>query len=951
MLPRRSARVGATTFDDSPGSTGTLDAMEIGEQPQQDSSEQRVIVAATEVLELEGTTREHTARSRRLLAQAVRVVLQGLVVGFGCFCAYDWVDSFRKGRFNESLGVVTVMFVGITICAWGCRRQLMPLLRPEAEGRTAVAVGRELQQRPKDDNPPQTRQGFDYFVYPELASSSTTGSETSVSCSDDDSGINIASDAFKSAAAFTDIEAPTVSNSGNGVDDESAASSVQAPATAPSVAQEPIDSSESCGAGEGDGAASLTPSPTPPPPPSETKDDESCEETKEDQQRETTTAKTTGSFSWTPTATPTECMVCLESYTAGDRVCRIPCGHAFHAECIENWLEQNPSCPECRLKLQSSTVEVIRQAPPSSPASVLPDNAFQASFSSGGGGDDVSSPPTSTTAAAQPPATSPSDTRRRSGNSTTPPAAHPDLFSTSRAYGSASAVASAPNADPLARQRQLSSDPGRATTATPTTTTTTPERAHARAVANSSVDMTEINTVINASTAPFARYFGGSPVTEGPASPTFSVVRFVGLSPEPGQQGHRQLGTAAAHTPDTAATPEPSSLRAPFACFFDSPPCNQSPLRGGAGMSQSSLPAASYAPTLDSPDFDRPTDLGWSPYSPGSSDPGEGNFVNLTELNTAINAIANDSQHAVNSAAVAPFARYFESFESPTSILRFAGPSQEYDPQDVAPYRSAASPALEDATSSPIVPFRPPGASAAGPAPFARYLESPSYYSASPLSTANFAHFPLSPNFMRTPRAADHAEPGDTTAPHRISPYFPPVPFRRRPQQQQQHVGTYRRNGEDDERAYQAYFGAIESTSPPRAPPRLVYTPSPALERRGSSRAPTQPAFPVQPTGGTASSPFAAESGREKEEVTGLGSPTSWVWPLSSASIWDNKAWPTIGGRVRIDSLEGASVHHEGRGRNNARQDQEGVQPAMPPPVLGGRGGRWVWQEDEPNEL
>lgn len=183
-------------------------------------------------------------------------------------------------------------------------------------------VGRDLQARPKN-NPPRTRQGFDYFIYPE-ASSSSTGSETSISCSDDDSGVNIPSAAFESAAAFADIEAPA-GNSNNGVGDDSAASSgavVLAPA--PSVSQEQ-NSNRCSGASENNGAA--------PPPPCETKEDESWVETGTDQQRATTTAKTMGSLSWAlPSATPTECMVCLEPYKAGDRVCRIPCGHVSHAE-------------------------------------------------------------------------------------------------------------------------------------------------------------------------------------------------------------------------------------------------------------------------------------------------------------------------------------------------------------------------------------------------------------------------------------------------------------------------------------------------------------------------------------------------------------------------------------------------------------------------------------------
>lgn len=57
-------------------------------------------VAATEVLEQEGNSRESAARSRRLLAEAVNVVLQGLVAGLGCFVAYLWVDSFRKVPFT-----------------------------------------------------------------------------------------------------------------------------------------------------------------------------------------------------------------------------------------------------------------------------------------------------------------------------------------------------------------------------------------------------------------------------------------------------------------------------------------------------------------------------------------------------------------------------------------------------------------------------------------------------------------------------------------------------------------------------------------------------------------------------------------------------------------------------------------------------------------------------------
>lgn len=53
---------------------------------------------------------------------------------FAAFRSVPFVVA--QGRFNESLGVVTVMFVGIVICAWRCRRRLVPVMRPESEGRT-----------------------------------------------------------------------------------------------------------------------------------------------------------------------------------------------------------------------------------------------------------------------------------------------------------------------------------------------------------------------------------------------------------------------------------------------------------------------------------------------------------------------------------------------------------------------------------------------------------------------------------------------------------------------------------------------------------------------------------------------------------------------------------------------------------------------------------------------
>lgn len=45
----------------------------------------------------------------------------------------------------------------------------------------------------------------------------------------------------------------------------------------------------------------------------------------------------------------TECAICHDRVLADELLRNLPgCTHAFHQNCIDNWLRQNPTCPLCR---------------------------------------------------------------------------------------------------------------------------------------------------------------------------------------------------------------------------------------------------------------------------------------------------------------------------------------------------------------------------------------------------------------------------------------------------------------------------------------------------------------------------------------------------------------------------------------------------------------------------
>lgn len=43
-----------------------------------------------------------------------------------------------------------------------------------------------------------------------------------------------------------------------------------------------------------------------------------------------------------------KCLVCQCEYEKNEKLRRLPCNHTFHAECVDQWLKTNDSCPYCR---------------------------------------------------------------------------------------------------------------------------------------------------------------------------------------------------------------------------------------------------------------------------------------------------------------------------------------------------------------------------------------------------------------------------------------------------------------------------------------------------------------------------------------------------------------------------------------------------------------------------
>ena len=47
-----------------------------------------------------------------------------------------------------------------------------------------------------------------------------------------------------------------------------------------------------------------------------------------------------------------KCSVCYCNYEKNDVLRTLPCGHHYHAECIDGWLADNPTCPMCKVSIK-----------------------------------------------------------------------------------------------------------------------------------------------------------------------------------------------------------------------------------------------------------------------------------------------------------------------------------------------------------------------------------------------------------------------------------------------------------------------------------------------------------------------------------------------------------------------------------------------------------------------
>ena len=55
-----------------------------------------------------------------------------------------------------------------------------------------------------------------------------------------------------------------------------------------------------------------------------------------------------------------DCPTCWDSIDAESQVVSTPCGHVFHSDCIETWIDKGKkNCPQCRKKFSRKNIRPI----------------------------------------------------------------------------------------------------------------------------------------------------------------------------------------------------------------------------------------------------------------------------------------------------------------------------------------------------------------------------------------------------------------------------------------------------------------------------------------------------------------------------------------------------------------------------------------------------------------
>lgn len=61
----------------------------------------------------------------------------------------------------------------------------------------------------------------------------------------------------------------------------------------------------------------------------------------------------------------TSCSICLDDFSDGQRVRKLPCGHVFHIACVDAWLKRTATCPlRCPVDIQEEAQKLLEERSP-----------------------------------------------------------------------------------------------------------------------------------------------------------------------------------------------------------------------------------------------------------------------------------------------------------------------------------------------------------------------------------------------------------------------------------------------------------------------------------------------------------------------------------------------------------------------------------------------------------